>query len=110
MTTVEEMTPEEERLKYEVYGNVCVYCGEKNILNDEVRPLTPDHVIPLVRGGSNWISNILPSCLTCNLTKSTKTFEEYLYVLPQEEQEEIMTRIYLAEHPEEDMKTDVETS
>lgn len=47
------------------YGGVCVAC-------DEVKPLTRDHVLPLFMGGSNWISNIQPLCLGCNLKKHVK--------------------------------------
>lgn len=44
----------------------CVMCG--------VTPekLSPDHMIPLVKGGSNKIDNIAPVCLTCNLSKGTR--------------------------------------
>jgi 5-methylcytosine-specific restriction endonuclease McrA len=35
----------------ERYGNVCLCCGSGT------GPLTPDHVVPLSLGGSNWITN-----------------------------------------------------
>jgi 5-methylcytosine-specific restriction endonuclease McrA len=50
----------------EKYGNKCLCCGEKT-------KLTADHVIPLVKGGSNWISNIQPLCNSCNIKKHTDT-------------------------------------
>ena len=69
-------TPEEFRLKCEAYENRCVYC------NEEVS-LTIDHVIPLSRGGSNSIENIVPACNHCNSTKGTKTYSEFLeYIRP----------------------------
>lgn len=45
-------------------------------------PLTPstvhaEHRIPLSRGGTNWIANIAPSCVPCNLSKNNKTEAEY---------------------------------
>lgn len=36
-----------------------------------------DHVIPLSRGGSNDISNIVVTCVTCNLRKSNKLPHEW---------------------------------
>jgi 5-methylcytosine-specific restriction endonuclease McrA len=48
------------------YGHVCLCCGKAT-------RLTPDHVVPIAKGGSNDISNIQPLCLPCNLRKSTKT-------------------------------------
>jgi 5-methylcytosine-specific restriction endonuclease McrA len=50
------------------YGNRCLACGrsEPEIL------LTPDHVVPLGRGGANDISNIQLLCLPCNLRKHVK--------------------------------------
>jgi 5-methylcytosine-specific restriction endonuclease McrA len=48
------------------FENRCLACGATG-------KLTPDHVIPLARGGRNDIENIQPLCLTCNLQKGTKT-------------------------------------
>ncbi len=53
----------------EEYGNVCLRCGDKDA------PLTPDHVIPLTLGGSNWISNIQPLCRRCNSRKNIKIID-----------------------------------
>lgn len=50
------------------YDHLCLCCGE-------AKPLTVDHVVPLVEGGSNDISNIQPLCLDCNLRKATKTID-----------------------------------
>jgi hypothetical protein len=44
------------------YNHRCLCCGQK-------KPLTPDHVTPLSRGGSNSIENIQPLCLECNMKK-----------------------------------------
>lgn len=49
----------------------CLRCGK---LEPDIK-LTPDHVVPLVHGGANTITNIQPLCLTCNLQKSTKTID-----------------------------------
>jgi 5-methylcytosine-specific restriction endonuclease McrA len=52
------------------WGNVCAYRGE-------AAPLEPDHRVPLARGGSNFIDNILPACRKCNAEKHTMTEEEF---------------------------------
>ena len=57
------------------YGFRCGYCQE-----DEVR-LTKDHAIPLARGGSDDISNIIPACLPCNRRKHVKTAEEFMVLM-----------------------------
>lgn len=56
------------------YDHACLCCGE-------CKPLTPDHVVPISRGGSNAIENIQPLCLDCNRRKSTKTID-YRPTLP----------------------------
>jgi 5-methylcytosine-specific restriction endonuclease McrA len=52
----------------EQYGNKCLCCGS-------TENLTPDHIIPLSRGGKNIIENIQPLCLTCNKRKGTKIID-----------------------------------
>jgi 5-methylcytosine-specific restriction endonuclease McrA len=55
-------------------GFKCRYCGKRI----SRKSATPDHKIPLSRGGSNWITNIFPACLPCNQRKNALTEREYL--------------------------------
>ena len=55
-------------------GFKCRYCGRKL----SRKSATPDHRIPLSRGGSNWIANIIPACLPCNQKKNMLTEVQYL--------------------------------
>lgn len=51
------------------YGGLCAYCSDL--------ACEWDHVIPLSRGGAHQIGNLVPSCRTCNASKSTKTPSEW---------------------------------
>lgn len=46
------------------YGDCCLRCGSAD-------GITPDHVVPLSHGGSNFITNIQPLCVSCNSAKGT---------------------------------------
>ena len=60
------------------WGNACAYRGEPG-------PLEPDHRLPLARGGTNFIDNILPACRNCNARKHTMTEEEFRALLAVED-------------------------
>jgi 5-methylcytosine-specific restriction endonuclease McrA len=52
------------------YDGKCAYCGSSGRV--EV-----DHRIPLSRGGTNSIDNVLPACGTCNRMKAQLTEGEF---------------------------------
>ncbi len=60
----------------EAFDYTCPCCKERFNLNE----LTPDHIVPLSKGGVNSIDNIQPLCLPCNIRKGVKT-TNYLNVI-----------------------------
>lgn len=54
-----KFTLEEWLAKCDEYGQRCAYCHK-------LKKLTRHHVKPLIRGGSNFITNVVPACLSCN--------------------------------------------
>lgn len=56
-----------------IMGNTCHYCGIEMLLEDG----TWDHKIALNEGGTNWVSNIVRCCMTCQRTKFTKSPEAF---------------------------------
>lgn len=55
---------------FERDGFRCHYCGRSPHLDGIV--LTIDHLIPLVRGGTNKEENIITACNYCNSAKTNK--------------------------------------
>ena len=51
-------------------GHACVYCGARE-------DLTVDHVLPLSRGGTNDLYNLVTACRPCNSSKNAKTPQEW---------------------------------
>lgn len=49
------------------FNHACAYCGEE-------KELTQDHFIPLSKGGEYTINNIIPACISCNVSKKDKDF------------------------------------
>ena len=53
------------------YDYICLRCRRRE---PEIK-LTLDHVVPLIAGGRNLISNVQPLCLSCNCSKHAKTID-----------------------------------
>ncbi|HKE66408.1 MAG TPA: HNH endonuclease [Micromonosporaceae bacterium] len=60
----EHHTAEEWAAKLDEYGHKCAYCG--------TRAVERDHVVPLSKGGTDTIDNIVPACRSCNSMKSDR--------------------------------------
>ncbi len=53
------------RQMLELFGNKCLCCGA-------TERIVKDHVIPLLRGGSDDVTNLQPLCWRCNKSKFTR--------------------------------------
>lgn len=51
-------------------GKTCAYCMNATAT-------TIDHVLPLVRGGTNYEGNLTPACKSCNSSKGYRTIIEW---------------------------------
>lgn len=71
MNAVGSFTAQEWKRLLDQTGHICLACGRPE---SEVK-LTPDHVVPLARGGTGYIDNIQPLCLSCNCRKNAKTID-----------------------------------
>lgn len=58
-------TAEEFAAVCDHYGNVCLCCGK-------AKKLHADHVVPLIKGGRNDITNLQGLCHSCNSRKNVK--------------------------------------
>ena len=59
-----------KKIRFEVFkrdGFTCAYCGRSSIV-DKVK-LAVDHIIPVKRGGSGDLDNLITSCKSCNAAK-----------------------------------------
>ena len=61
-----DLTGEQWEIIKNVFKQKCAYCGKRT------RRLTKDHVIPLAKGGTLTLTNIVPACKSCNSKKGVK--------------------------------------
>ncbi len=76
-TPVNDFTADQWLGLQEQYDHKCAYCRQS-------APLTQDHVVPLSKGGTHTLSNILPACRRCNQRKGTKSVALFLSQLDEQ--------------------------
>jgi 5-methylcytosine-specific restriction endonuclease McrA len=65
---INDFTAKEWRALCQAAGYCCAYCGKKFAFKD----LTPDHLTPYAKQGSNTLHNVLPCCGSCNSRKKDR--------------------------------------
>jgi 5-methylcytosine-specific restriction endonuclease McrA len=58
---------------YQEWADLLDRCNHKCISCGSTDRLQADHIIPLSKGGTNFIDNIQPLCQSCNAKKHTQT-------------------------------------
>ena len=53
-----------------IYNSPCFNCGS-------MKDQSLDHIIPISRGGSHSVGNIMTLCLPCNISKKAKLLSEW---------------------------------
>ena len=61
--TVLPVSTAELKHRFMEFNNTCAYCGAGNTL------LHIEHVVPISKGGSHSLNNVVPACSRCNYSK-----------------------------------------
>jgi len=59
----------------DAFASLCAYYDNRCLCCGLAKKLTADHVVPLSKGGTNYIENIQPLCSSCNSRKHTQTVD-----------------------------------
>ena len=68
--TAHQIQPRELRTRFALFGNCCAYCSASGDMEIE-------HVIPISKGGTHAMGNIVPACHDCNSSKRAKDAESW---------------------------------
>ena len=84
---VSNFTNEQWEISLKYFDNKCCYCGKADGDTHQ------EHFVPVSKNGGYTVSNIVPACSNCNLSKGTKDFEEW-YFTKKEHNSELAKKIF----------------
>jgi len=77
---IDRPTPKKLAYLLESQGRSCAYCGQhvwrRAVSGDGAYHV--DHVVPLLRGGTDSMENVLIACARCNHSKHNRTLGDWL--------------------------------
>ena len=59
--------------RLEEFNNCCAYCLKPLGSNAAV-----DHIVPVSKGGTSYIDNLVPACKSCNSSKGSKSLLQFV--------------------------------
>lgn len=68
--TAHQIKPSDLRARFAQFGNCCAYCGA-------VGDMQIEHVVPISKGGTHAIGNIVSACKDCNYNKRDHEVEAW---------------------------------
>lgn len=68
--TAVQVKPKQLLARFAEFGHCCAYCGHPGDMQME-------HVMPIAKGGTHALGNLIPACSDCNYNKSTKPVETW---------------------------------
>jgi len=71
--SVSKVSAKDLRHRYAQFGDCCAYCGDKQKIDE----LHMDHFLPLSKGGTHVLSNLVPACKRCNFSKRNHHPEDW---------------------------------
>jgi len=77
-------TEEELNDIYDKNDGYCWHCGKKLSFHNYGNPgrkgaWEVDHSVPISRGGTDYLQNLVPACIYCNRSKQDLRSREYSY-------------------------------
>lgn len=73
--TAHQISPKQLQARFAQFGNCCAYCGASGDMQIE-------HVVPISRGGTHAMGNIVPACKSCNYSKREHEVERWYRAQP----------------------------
>lgn len=77
-----------KKIRFEVLKRDCFKCQYCGVLAAD-KQLHVDHIIPVSKGGSNELLNLVTACVDCNLGKNDRGLSDDAVVRKQQKQQEI---------------------